>query len=84
MPARAAAERIPRDLRIHVRVAVDEARRDDQPVSVERARRRRRDLADLDDAAILDADVTVKRALPEPSTTVPPRMTVSNAMTSSC
>ena len=37
VPARAAAERIPGDLGIHVGVAVDEARRDDQAIGVDEA-----------------------------------------------
>ncbi len=57
VPARAAAQRIPRHLRVHVGVAVDEARRHDQAVGIDRARRGRRDAADLDDAAVLDADI---------------------------
>jgi len=57
MPARAAAQRIPRHLRIHVGVAVDEARRHDQAVGIDRASGCRLDAAQLDDAAVLDADV---------------------------
>ena len=57
VPARAASQRIPRDLRVHVGVAVDEARRDDQPVGIDRARTRRGDPADLGNHAVLDADI---------------------------
>ena len=48
---------VPGHLRVHVGVAVDEARRDDQAVGVDRALGRRADAADLDDPAMLDADV---------------------------
>jgi hypothetical protein len=60
MPARAAAQRIPGDLRVHVGVAVDESRRHDQAVGVERAPCRTGDSADFDDAAVLDANVGAK------------------------
>ena len=64
VPARAAAQRIPRDLRVHVGVAVDEARRDDQPVGIDAcAAACRRDAADLDDAAVLDADIGAEARL---------------------
>ena len=63
MPARAAAQRIPGDLRVHVGVAVDEARRDDQPVGVDGALRVLPDAADLDDAAVLDAEVGAEARL---------------------
>ena len=57
VPARAAAERVPGDLRVHVGVAVDEAGRDDQPLGVDLALGRLADAADLDDPAVLDADI---------------------------
>ncbi len=50
MPARAAAERVPGDLRVHMGVAVDKPRGDDQPVGVDRALGGRADAPDLDDA----------------------------------
>ena len=57
VPARAAAQRIPGDLRVHMGMAVDEARRHDQAVGVDGAVGGRRDAADLDDAAVPDADI---------------------------
>ena len=57
MPARAAAERVPGDLRVHMGVAVDEAGRDDQPVGIDHPLRRGPDAADLDDPPVLDADI---------------------------
>ena len=57
VPAGAAAEPVPRDLRIHVRVAVDEARRDDQAVGVDRALGDRGHASDLDDAPAGDSHV---------------------------
>ena len=55
--ARAAAHRIPHDLRVHVGVAVDEAGRDDQPVGIDGALGRVGDAADLRNAAVRDADI---------------------------
>ena len=57
VPARAGADPVPRHLRVHVGVTVDEAGRDDQPVGVDGALGRRPDATDLDDAAAPDADV---------------------------
>src|SRR5436309_91087 len=57
MPARAAAERVPGDLRVPMGVAVDKARRDDQPVGIDDPLRRRMDAADLDDPAAAEADI---------------------------
>ena len=56
--ARAGADRIPEDLRVHVGVHVDEARRHDMALGVQRLGRRRAvDAADLGDLAILHADI---------------------------
>ena len=57
VPARAAADRVPGDLRVHMRVAVDKAGRDDQPVGVDHPLGGGADAADLDDAARRDADI---------------------------
>ncbi len=57
MPARAGAQWIPGDLGIHMGVAVDEARRDDQSIRIDGASGHRLDAADLDDLAIGDAHV---------------------------
>src|SRR2546425_9596073 len=58
VPAGAAPELVPGHLSVHMGVAVDEARRGDQAVGVERALRHRSDAPDLDDPAVLDSDVT--------------------------
>ncbi|HMD63044.1 MAG TPA: hypothetical protein VKF83_03605, partial [Stellaceae bacterium] len=57
MPARAAAERVPVDLRIHMRVPVDEPGRDDQPVGIDRALSGGTDAANLDDPPAPDPDI---------------------------
>ena len=57
MPAGAAAEPVPRHLRVHVRVSVDESRRDDQALGVDGVLGRAPDASQLDDAAVRDADV---------------------------
>ncbi len=57
MPAGACALAIPVHLRVHVRVAIDEAGRHDQAVRVDAALRRRPNAADLDDAPIRNADI---------------------------
>src|SRR5262245_66688201 len=57
MPAGAAPDGVPRHLRVHVRVAVDEAGRDDEAVGVDDPLRHRRHVSDLDDAALPDTDV---------------------------
>ena len=57
VPARAAAERVPGDLRIHVGVPVDKPGRDDQPVGVDRALGGGADAADLDNPPAFDADI---------------------------
>ena len=57
VPARTAAERVPGDLRIHMRVTVDEPGGDDQPVGVNGPFCRPVDAADLDDPAALDPDI---------------------------
>src|SRR5206468_9752905 len=57
IPAGAAPDGVPGHLRVHVRVAIDEARRDDQAVGVDGAPGHRSDASDLDDAAVVDPDV---------------------------
>ncbi len=57
LETRAGADRIPEDLRVHVGVAVDEARRHHVTLGVERFLGGRGDAADLRDLAVLDADV---------------------------
>ena len=49
--------RIPHDLRVVVRVQVDEARGDDPPVGLDGARCGLVDIADDDDAAVAYADI---------------------------
>src|SRR5262249_42630526 len=51
------AERVPGDLRVVMAMVVDKARRDDAARSVDRARRRTGQFADLDDLAVLDRDI---------------------------
>ena len=58
VPAGAAPDPVPRHLSVHMGVAVDEARRDDQAVGVDGSRGHRPDASDLDDLAILDPDIT--------------------------
>ena len=60
LEAGAGADRIPEDLRVHVGVAVDEARRHDVALGVERLLRAAAEAADLGDLAVLDADVAAK------------------------
>jgi hypothetical protein len=57
VPAGAAAERVPGDLRIHVGVAVDETGGNDQPVRIDRLLGGGADTADLDNPPALDADI---------------------------
>jgi hypothetical protein len=58
LKAGAGADRIPEDLRVHVGVHVDEARRHDMALGVQRLGRRRAvEAADLGDLAILHADI---------------------------
>jgi len=52
---------IPADLRIEVRVQIDEAGRDDMPFGVDLALALGRDLADFGDPAIGDSDVAMER-----------------------
>ena len=58
---RRARGRVPQQLRVVVRVQVDEAGRDHEIGRVDRARRALVDVADLDDAAVADADVGALR-----------------------
>ena len=70
---RRARRRVPQQLRVVVRVEVDEAGRDHEVGRVDRARRALVDVADLDDPAVADARRRPRRdAPPVPSTTVPP------------
>ena len=55
--AGAGADRVPEDLRVHVGVAVDEARRHHVTLGIERLLGGRGDAADLGDLSVLDADV---------------------------
>ena len=64
VPARAAAEPVPGDLRVHMGVPVDKTGRHDQPVSIDDALGGRSDAADLDDAAGLDTDIGLKARQP--------------------
>ena len=57
VPARAGAERIPKDLRVHVRVPVDETGRHRLAVRVDHLARALADAADRRDAAVPHADV---------------------------
>ena len=57
MPTRAAAQRVPRDLRVHMSVIVDKARRDDKPAGVDRALGGGADASDLNYAPALDSDI---------------------------
>ena len=57
MPRRDAQHAVPQDLRVVVRVDVDEARRDDLALGVDGRRGRPVGLAQRDDLAVLDADV---------------------------
>ncbi len=52
---------IPEQLRVVVRVRIDETGRDDETVGVDRLRRFFADLADLDDLAVTNADVGLAR-----------------------
>ena len=58
------AERIPHDLRVVVAVVVDEARRDDPPVGLDRLTRGPAEASELDDLSLCDTDVAVKRGTP--------------------
>ena len=60
----AGADRVPEDLGVHVRVAVDEARRHDMTLGIEGFHGGRGDAADLGDLAILDADIAAKARQP--------------------
>ena len=66
-----------------MRVRVDETGRDDEPVGVDRLRRFVVDLADLDDAAVTDADVGLARGRTGAVDDRPPRMTLSSITISS-
>src|SRR5437867_4442984 len=57
VPARARPERIPEDLGVHVRVAVDEARGHHAALGVEHLARALADAADGGDTAVLDSHV---------------------------
>src|SRR5205807_8432751 len=57
VPARAGAQRVPEDLRIHVRVAVDEAGRHDPAIGVDDLARRFADATDGRDAPVTNGDV---------------------------
>ncbi len=59
VPARAGAERVPEDLRVHVRVAVDETGCDDQAVGVDDLAGALANLTDRGDPAVADGDVGV-------------------------
>jgi len=52
-------------------VIVDEARRDDPPVGLDRLARGPLRASDLDDLPLCDTDVSVKRGRPDPSMTRP-------------
>ena len=78
VPARRGQVRVPRGLPVEVRVHVDEAGRDEQPVRVDGAPATRVDPHRRDDHAVVDGDIGPARAgAPVPSTTVPPRITRS-------
>ena len=79
VPRRRRERRIPEDLRVVVRVDVDEPRGHDVAARVEllAAVEAHTDLADH---AVGDADVVDDAGSPVPSSTVPPRMTMSAAM----
>jgi hypothetical protein len=79
VPARRREVRVPPRLAVEVPVHVDEAGRGEQAVGVEGATRRAIDPADVHDDALANGDVGSTRALPVPSTTVPPRITRSCA-----
>ena len=55
--AGAGAERVPEDLRVHVRVAIDEARRHHLPTGIDAALGALIDAANLDYLTVLDADI---------------------------
>ena len=65
MPTRRRQRRVPQDLRVVVRVDVDEPRRDDAARRVDLARRGHA-VADLDDPAVGDTDVGAPRRRPGP------------------
>src|SRR5262249_34816924 len=58
VPAGAAPDRVPRDLRVHVGVAVDESRSHDESLGVDGSLGHRPDAPDLDDPAVAHAHVT--------------------------
>ncbi len=60
MVAGIGAERIPGDLRVVVAVIVDKARRDDEPVGIDRTARGAGQLADLDDLPVFHRDVAAE------------------------
>jgi hypothetical protein len=69
-----------RQVRLRVRMRIDESRGDDQPRRVDRSRRRdttRRGVADERDSIAGDADIDAPPWRPALSTTVPPRIKMS-------
>src|ERR1700736_3296550 len=61
MLGRECAQRVPGDLRVIMAVIVDKAGCDGAALGVDRARRGAAQLADLDDLAVLDADIAAER-----------------------
>ena len=75
-----AAERIPIDMSIHMGVHIDEAGGHEQPVGIDFTHTATGDATDLDVRPSAIAISAVNLAAPEPSTTVPPRITRSIAI----
>src|SRR5439155_15411046 len=61
---REGAQRVPGDLGVVMAMVVDKAGRDGAAIGVDRALRRARQLADLDDLAVLCRDIGAKRRHP--------------------
>src|SRR5882724_8858900 len=64
MLGREGAQRVPGDLRVVMAVIVDKAGRDGAALGVDRAPRRTAQLTDVDDPAVLDADIAPERGHP--------------------
>lgn len=72
MPGRNRQHAVPQDLRVVVRVDVDETGCDDLVAGLDLRRRAARRLAECNDAAVLDGDIALAPGAPVPSMIVPP------------
>ena len=80
VPTRAGSCRVPEHLCVHVGMPVDEPGRDDMAIGIDLGGAPVRDGADLRDHPTGDTDVGPKGPFADPSTTVPPRITMSWGM----